>query len=372
MYYGNSGASSASNGANTFIAFEDFEWGSDGDNITTSGGSVTWTVTTGGTSTAKIDTGQKYAGTRSMQFVSDGANVCTAYFSLTASETIAIQFWYRKDTNSSTYFRHGDGSTYMSVNPYTDEKIYIDNVDSGKVVVVNTWTKFEFTDINYTANTFDLWLSDVKEVNDANQSAGATASGQLLFLENVSGGNSWIDNIIVRKWYATEPVWGAWGTPEVNGEISDIATFTDSFTGQNLSGNITDNVTLTDSLTGQNLSGNVSEVITIDDTIVGQSLAGRINETVTLTDSFVADDMVRLKWRYPNTMGKHLSFKFQSSGDDNFALLYLRLKLYKALELDSSVHPNTQGTHIGLKLQTTGDTATKMYYMSHAMRRVET
>jgi len=43
MYYGKADATAVSNGANTFIKFDDFEWANNDDPISNSGGGITWT-----------------------------------------------------------------------------------------------------------------------------------------------------------------------------------------------------------------------------------------------------------------------------------------------------------------------------------------
>ena len=83
MYYGKADTPAISSGANTFIVFDDFERGADGNEV---GGS--WTEVEG---TIEISTAQKVNGTRSMRLKGNGANYPRAKIAVTASDNIAIR-----------------------------------------------------------------------------------------------------------------------------------------------------------------------------------------------------------------------------------------------------------------------------------------
>jgi hypothetical protein len=91
-------------------------------------------------------------------------------------------------------------------------------------------------------------------------------------------------------------------------------------------------------------------------------------------DNFFIPELVglplNLKKRFPDTQGKHISLKFESSGDEGLIIYYMRTKMRKTEALYGSVPPNTQGTRIGLKIQSVGDDALILEYMSMEMRRV--
>lgn len=80
----------------------------------------------------------------------------------------------------------------------------------------------------------------------------------------------------------------------------------------------------------------------------------------------------KLELKFPNLKGKHLSLKFESTGDD-LAIYYLRSKMFKTRELTSDQkHPNTQGSHIGIKLSNSGSDEFILMYVSEKMQLVTT
>lgn len=225
LYFGNASASAASSGANTFIKFEDFEWGADGDNIDTNGGSVAWSKTANGSSTAKIDTGQKWGGSRSLELYHDGTNSPNVTCSLTASDNNAIQWRVRKNNTAYHTFTHGNGSKRPSVLYDTGENIqtYDGSAhDTGLDIAADTWVKFELRNLNYTAGTCDLWVDDTELATSVNMGDYATYANVLFFNTQSGTASVWIDEIIVRNWRATEPAWGSWGSVE-NSPIGNFA-----------------------------------------------------------------------------------------------------------------------------------------------------
>lgn len=227
MYYGNAGASAVSNGANTFIYFEDFEWGADEDDIDTSGGSITWTKSVAGSSTAKIDTSQKYAGTRALRLYRDGTNSVYAQFSITPSDDdLSIIFRIRKDDTSSLTFNFGNGTVLIETRVEDDEDIvtYDGSLhDTGANATKDVWEKHEFNNINFTTGHYDYWHKDTKISNDANMYTNTFANGVIRFNNRAGTSNLWIDDVIVRNWRATEPAWGSWGSKEIVPCSSSVA-----------------------------------------------------------------------------------------------------------------------------------------------------
>src|SRR4030042_6781472 len=106
LFYGNSGAAANWSSENTFTQYEGFEWGSDGDEIDTNGGSVTWTTQAG---TPEIDTGQYYTGSRSGLFIAADS----AHFPLVAGNTYSIMFRGRKNDAARLIIEHGNGTKKM-------------------------------------------------------------------------------------------------------------------------------------------------------------------------------------------------------------------------------------------------------------------
>jgi hypothetical protein len=209
MYYGNSGASSYSNGTNTFIKFDDFERGNDGDNV---GGF--WTEAT---PHCHISTEQKYGGTRSMKLVGGTSPVAHTIQS-TVDNIYAIQCRGYKET-ASTVFRilHGNATWRIDINVNSSEQVlnYITSwVATGQTITADSWNYFELRNINFTAHTFDLLVgtnlvTGLGMSNQAFWAFGFCGSG-------TSGQDSWVDNFIVRNWRTVEPAWsGTWSGEEI-------------------------------------------------------------------------------------------------------------------------------------------------------------
>jgi hypothetical protein len=235
MYYGNASAAAYSNGTNTFKKFEDFEWGADGDNIDTNGGSVTWTKVVAGSSTAKIDSGQKWGGARSLELYRDGTNNSLCYFGNTDYSGYSIRFRFRKDATSQGRFIWGNPAHVIYLLIGADERIYYYNaagtpVDSGYTVSVDTWHLFDIYDIDFTAGTYCVSLDGAEILTDVEMQDSAAWNG-LTALYNSGGTSScWFDDIILRDWLAVEPTWGSWESTE-----SYIKLYESHTTGDDLS-----------------------------------------------------------------------------------------------------------------------------------------
>jgi hypothetical protein len=216
MYYGNAGAAAYSNITNTFIVGDDFEWGSDGDHIHTSGGGVTWT--TG--NDPIISTTQKYSGSRSAK-IPNHVSYGTMYCSVTPSSSISIQYRIYK-TNSATYgdCGHGNGTKRMQLYYSADESLlYDDGVggkDTTKKLTADAFNLIECNNFDFTAGTYDIYLNSTVAKTGAAMAVQVWSNGVVYFTgaNGGAGQDYWIDNLIVRNWLATEPAWGSWGAQE--------------------------------------------------------------------------------------------------------------------------------------------------------------
>lgn len=210
MYYGNTEASSYSNGADTFILFDDFERGLDGDAI---GGF--WNPVVGNQDYAYISTAQKYNGLRSGRF-QHNKNIYT--INITGSELRSVMWWAYKNDGAAVTMAHGDANTGSYIKWDIDEKIYYYNgsvwVDSTGVASHSTWHKFELNNYNYTSKTNDIWIDDVKKVIGAAHAVISNMQNKFLFEGRIDGYDQYIDCLCVRNWRATEPSWGTWGIEE--------------------------------------------------------------------------------------------------------------------------------------------------------------
>ena len=212
MYYGNSGAAAYSDGSNTFIGFDDFERGVDGDPV----GGI-WSTVFG---TVQISIDQAYGGTRSCKLVGD-ATIPQMLTTMAASANLSALYRIYKADAAQFDMSHGDGTTRAILRAETDEDISVFNgsiyVDTGSNISPDTWQLIEFNDWNWTAKTVDVWLNGVKIKDDADISyTNNLIANAIILLQSIgiAGTNSYIDNFIVRNWRATEPTWGSWGNEE--------------------------------------------------------------------------------------------------------------------------------------------------------------
>jgi len=240
IYYGNAGAPDVSSGADTFIVFDDFEWGINGDAITDSGGSVTWTINSGD---SDISTDQAYGGTRSQKLLDDvGRTISTC--PVTTSDDIAIRMRvYRVD--AATYFTlgHGDGveRTTWGNNSSNDIKYY-DGAwqDTGDNSSNTTWELYETYDFDWVAHTYDMAVAGVENADDADMRVEAICVDKAaLFGDTAVGNDVWVDDFLVRNYReANTPVITAWGSEEQSANVETWRSDNVTATSASLRGNI--------------------------------------------------------------------------------------------------------------------------------------
>jgi hypothetical protein len=228
MYYGNNDVSSASNGTNTFMYFDDFEWGSDSDKLDT--GSKNWAV--GTDDVAEIDIAKDigdvsgYTGTRSGKWVGLNDNAPSAYASnvaIASTRAYSARFRVYKEDASQGIFIHGDGtrSIYCRMSTAEDIECYdgASYQDTGTNITADAWQLLEFNDIDFSNYTFDVWYNDSKIANDLNmRNAGGTqgANDLLFYGLGTTGADTWIDNVILRNWTTNEPTWASFGSEDTS------------------------------------------------------------------------------------------------------------------------------------------------------------
>ncbi len=217
MYYGHASAPPASSGANTFILFDDFERGSDGDAV---GGG--WAGSPSGL--VLIDTARHYGGTRSVIVKHDAsysANMLRGP-SVYLENTQSLMFrLYKKTQSFASVQIHIAGVNdiiYLQIDKDENIGYYVTSFqDTGYNVTADAWGLFEVNNINLSAETFDIRYNDVKiKSGAALRGEAGTCYGYFIFLNNIynSLDDFYVDNVIVRNWRSTEPAWGSWGTEE--------------------------------------------------------------------------------------------------------------------------------------------------------------
>ena len=230
--YGDAVLTDASDGAAVFSKYKGFESGNDGDSIADADGD--WTVTAG---TVEIDTAKKRSGTRSARVVDVPSTTSEATIAVTASDDIAIRMAIYKDTaNNFIFCSHGNGTKRIGVRQvattgrieyYADPGAY---VSAGVNAPQGAWWIFEANNFDWSAGTFDIYI------NDALAKSGATMWTSSLqedivrvYGYNDATSDSWIDDLIVRKYASPEPTWGTWGAEEA--AFTPDKEATDSGTG---------------------------------------------------------------------------------------------------------------------------------------------
>jgi len=210
MYYGNAGATAASSGANTFVLFDDFERGNNGDAI---GGS--WTVVTG---SVVISTEQAYGGTRSGK-LAGGTTPPNATIPLTHSSDLSIYLRFYKKNAAEYRIEGGNGTKAFSIFIDSAESIfYYDTAyrDTTVDATADAWNTFELNNFNFTAGTFDIWHQGSKIKSGAGMYVAGGYYTNVIrnAAGNTAGADTYIENVIARNWRATGPAWGSWGSEE--------------------------------------------------------------------------------------------------------------------------------------------------------------
>ena len=222
IYYGKSGAANVSSGSNTFIAFDDFEWGNDEDDLNTSGGSVTWTKVRG---SAFIDTARAYGGTRSARFTVNATYPeYTMPFSVSNEVSLIVRFYKNDGVGNGPNLSQGDGSNRWSIYVATNETIrYYGESETYPDVTCtpDAWQKIEIFNINHTAQTYSFKINDGSQINATGMYNDGSYNGLLQLLAYKDGsGSVWYDDLIVRKWKSTEPAYASAGGEEESSSSS--------------------------------------------------------------------------------------------------------------------------------------------------------
>ncbi len=212
MYFGNAGAAAASNGASTFLFFEDFEWGVNGDNLNISGGGHTWTTVQG---FADIATGKFYSGSRSARF--NGAATYPHYTTpYTLAENISINVRCYKETAVDNGPNFNVGNNQYGVGFYITSDEVAHDANSTlfvptKSVIADQWQLYEIFAINLTAHTYNLSVEGAAAVVGDMAAGLAPNVIRVINASTTAGQEVWFDAIYIRQRLATEPAWGAWG-----------------------------------------------------------------------------------------------------------------------------------------------------------------
>jgi hypothetical protein len=180
---------------------EDFEWGNNGDSLAKSGGDVQWTVSTGGSSVAKIDKDyykHPHSGTRSARIYRDGSNSVYAYYS--KFQPNHIGFYLMKDGNAYADIINGDGTHRINVRINSAEMVqYYDDAgyhDTGYKIAINTWYLIELRNINWGAATYDIYVNGDPVKTGATMHTYSGNNGYIYYGSSAGSGTFSIDDIL--------------------------------------------------------------------------------------------------------------------------------------------------------------------------------
>ena len=218
MYYGYSGATAGSNGTNTFLHHDGFEYGADGDTV--GAGQFTEDV-----AHCHVSTDTYYYGTRCGKLVGGITSPIMHATHAMASTAEAVQFQVFKEsiaedaalfiTNAST----GTATTaaYVALSAGGSLKVY-----NGAAWVATTsfneqeWERIELRNFNWTAGTMEISINEGDPVTGIDISYYPTDTAGILrfYGDDTSLKDTYIDNFFIRNWRSVEPEFAAWGEEE--------------------------------------------------------------------------------------------------------------------------------------------------------------
>lgn len=245
VYYGNAGASSVSDIDATFSAElgDDFERGNDGDAPGNG-----WAQTSGN---VEIDTGRDigdetgFQGTRSLLIEDDGVDNGQTIQTCAHSENHAVRMrLYKEDATKHVvilgYNTVGNTQIYFRIG--NDEEIdYYDGTFHGTGVYLtpDDWNLMEIRDIDYTAETYAVYVNG-STASGCAMNSGSANDDEISINQPEAGLSGSVDNFVIRNYRSTELTFGSWGSEET-GEpvVTTSAASSVEETTATLNGNIT-------------------------------------------------------------------------------------------------------------------------------------
>ena len=230
MYYGNSEATSESNGTATFEFFDDFEVAGAGDWVTES------------QSPDYDSTVQAKSPTHSLE-LKYGSNAWEqTHISLTHSNNIAIEYWSYIDYNSLRVElgAQGDGTERFQVmvgqSAGGTDIYYYDNGfhDTNINAVLDTWKKVKFYNFDWSAHTFTFEYNGNVANNIPMDSLYGTYNNNEFRL-TIKNAGAYYDDVRVRKYADPEPTVSSFGGEE-SGEDTTPPTYSDNSTNSTIAG----------------------------------------------------------------------------------------------------------------------------------------
>ena len=220
MYYGNAGASAVSNGIDTFIFYEDFNLLTDGD----LNGQNGWS----GSALFDVETSVKYEGAKAVQVTNGTTAQVVRSISIT-SYNMWIQVQMRATNTANVHpieFYIREGSNSISGVTISESNLRHLRASAWDIIIAavnDTWYKVKVA-ID-SVSTHKVWVNDIPQTlsNNSNISNVSSAVNGLMLEQYISTSSpAYVDQIIVGKYLAVEPVFGIWGAEEVDTTFPEI------------------------------------------------------------------------------------------------------------------------------------------------------
>lgn len=211
MYYGNASATSASNGDNTFIFFDDFE----GTSLNTN----KWEVyeTGGGTGgTITVSTDHSKFGTQSAKIEDTSSSYgiamrTTPFGNLGLTGKFINEYWLYQDGNGSSEapplaYYQSDGTQAIWHNIYLGDYAYYDTGYHRYLAIIKSqWVKFKVIP-DVSTGKFDVYVNGTLEVSGGNFRNSVST---IDYLDTTSWGSqtytSYVDGVRIRQYTDPEP-----------------------------------------------------------------------------------------------------------------------------------------------------------------------
>lgn len=275
---------------------DDFEWGSDGDPISNSGGGIVWSRSVPTGCHVEIDTAQAYSGTRSLGFYDyEPAHYPTATFSRMAiSRSYSIGFRLRISATGVEFnFAHGNGTKfihcYKTTNgtnyfaySYTDSEGALKYSTVSSIVFANDkWHLLEIKNIDFEGKEYDVYFEGVFKARIPMRNGNA-ATNQIRLGGAKADNWCWYDDVeVIPANYISLPT-----------AVDDSLTLSDALSpGMTLSPALTDGLELAEALSpGMVLPLALAEGVTLSDALSpAVSLSPLVEEALAVTDELSAD-----------------------------------------------------------------------------------
>ena len=243
MYYGNSGASSVSNGTATFEFFDDFENYNIGDDPDSS----KWNILEEGSNDVSIQNNPDGLGKVLKIDKCDSGNSLYAWaenINLPAGDYIFHYFWRYNDNTADEYNTIFEGDTaiiYCTADMdetdrfrWYDGSSYQDFTPTAPTPSINTWYEMEHK-VTTSSYVFNFDGSDYTGGFSSTPTNGATRIR--IYPSRASGTRTnWVDNFYVRKYADPEPTVSSFGSEENYLNDYQAPTYSDNSTNTTLAG----------------------------------------------------------------------------------------------------------------------------------------